>query len=133
MALLAQVESRLGDRERAARIYERLLPFSKYNVILGTSAVYYGPVARYLGLLAETLGQWDVSDKWFQDAVAMCRRMHAHSFLAYSQIEWGAMLLRRPRALKSRSIALLEEGGALARRLSMRKAAKDADKLIASS
>jgi tetratricopeptide (TPR) repeat protein len=133
MALLAQVESRLGDRDRAVPIYERLLPFAKYNVILGTSAVYYGPVARYLGLLAETLGQWDVSDKWFQNAVAMCRRMNALAFLAYCHIEWGAMLLRRPRAPKSRAIALVEHGVTLARRLSMRKAASDGEKLIASS
>lgn len=68
MALQAQAVHRLGDQEQAQRIFERLESFEKYNVILGTSAVYYGPVPRYLGLLSDTLGRYAEAEDLLQIA-----------------------------------------------------------------
>ena len=39
-----------------ARLYELLAPYEGYAVVAGRAAACYGPVARYLGLLAEVTG-----------------------------------------------------------------------------
>ena len=117
--------------ERSRRLYDRLLPFAPYNVILGNSAVYCGPVARHLGLLAESLGMYGTAGKHFEDATAMNRRMNSPTFLVYSLMEHGAMLLRHEPESNERAVALIEDGLSIARKLGMRKAVGDGEQLLA--
>lgn len=55
---LAQVCAALGDRQRAALLYERLAPYEHHNVVIAFAEACEGSVARYLGLLAATLARW---------------------------------------------------------------------------
>ena len=117
MALQGQVAARIGDRERARMTYVRLLPFAGHNIILGASGVFYGPVPRYLGQLAEALGDYGIAEQRFEEAITMARRVNSPPFVAYCQLEYGAMLLRRRAGLETRGIPLVEQGLALARSL----------------
>jgi tetratricopeptide (TPR) repeat protein len=132
MALLAQVASWLGDTARARQLYELLLPFGGRNIVIGTSAVFYGPVSRHLGLLAAALSEWDTAERHFEDAMVMNSRMRALPFLAYSQLEYGAMLLRSHRS-QQRARSLLEQALAAGRSLGMQKVIRDAERLLAQS
>jgi hypothetical protein len=107
----------LKDEARARLLYELLLPFAERNVIIGTSAVYYGPMTRHLGLLAGTLSRWEDAEAHFKAAMDRCREINAPPFLAYSQLECGAMLLESGAPGKrARAAGLLREAleGAIA-------------------
>ena len=54
--LLADCAAELGDRERAATMYELMLPYRRGNVVIGLAAVCLGAAARYLGRLAHGRG-----------------------------------------------------------------------------
>jgi tetratricopeptide (TPR) repeat protein len=58
----------LGDRERCARVYEELLPFSERNAV-DTIWFALGSVSYYLGLLARALGNHDAARQHFEHAV----------------------------------------------------------------
>ena len=129
MGLLSQVAAWLGSTERCRQLYELLLPFAKRNIIIGTSAVFHGPAARHLGLLAGALAEWDVAERHFEDAMAMNLRMGAMPFLAYSQLECGAMLLRKSPS-HPKGIDLVQQALATGRKLGMRKLVRDAETLL---
>jgi serine/threonine protein kinase/tetratricopeptide (TPR) repeat protein len=132
MALQGQVAARIGDRERARLTYERLLPFARHNIILGASGVFYGPVPRYLGQLAEVFGEYALAEEHFEEGIAMARSVNSPPFLAYCQLEYGAMLLRRSQGLEARGIRLVEQGLALARSLGMQHAAQEGERVLKS-
>ena len=56
MCFLAEATALLGDAERAAVLYERLLPYAD-RVAVTYSEISLGSVARYLGLLAAAIGR----------------------------------------------------------------------------
>jgi len=123
LALLAQIAWYLGDKPRAVRLYELLEPFAGQNIAIGSAAVFYGPVSRYLGLLAATLSRWEDSARRFEDALKTTVEMGARPFEAYVQVEYGAMLMARDR---EKGAALLDQGLATANELGMSKLAQDA-------
>jgi tetratricopeptide (TPR) repeat protein len=86
LAALAMACSALGDRGRAARLYELLLPYADRNVLvarlpLGT----LGSVAHYLGLLAASLSRWDEAAAHFTAAVRAHEGMGAAPLAAGSR------------------------------------------------
>ena len=93
MALLSQVAARLRHQRTARVLYDLLLPFAERNVIIGSSAVFYGPMGRHLGLLAGTLARWEDAEAHFNSAMERCREINAPPFLAYNQLECAEMLL----------------------------------------
>jgi hypothetical protein len=133
MALLSQVVRRLKDESRARLLYDLLLPFADRNVIIGTSAVYYGPMRRHLGLLTATLSRWEESEAHFDASMARCRAMHAPPFLAYNQLECAAMLLESGAPGKrAKATRLLREALDGATRMGMMNVKRDTELLIAS-
>ena len=86
LAALAIACHALGDRSRAARLHQLLLPYADHNVLvarlpLGT----LGSASHYLGLLAVTTGRWDAAAAHFQDAVRAHERMGAAQLLERSR------------------------------------------------
>jgi hypothetical protein len=133
MALLSQAATWLKDQPRARLLYDLLLPFAERNVVIGTSAVYYGPMARHLGLLAGTLSRWEDAEAHFNAAMDRCREIDAPPFLAYSQLECAAMLLEsRVSSKRARAAGLLQEAIEAGDRMGMAKVKRDAELLIAS-
>jgi len=121
MSYLVDICSFLGDRARAEKLYEILLPFAALNVIVSNAAACYGAVSRYLGALATTLERWDDATRHFEDALAMNARMEALPWLAHTQEQYATMLLARHQSGdRDKAGALLDEALATARELGMR-------------
>jgi DNA-binding CsgD family transcriptional regulator/tetratricopeptide (TPR) repeat protein len=87
----------LRDRERAAMLYDLLLPYAGQNVVVVGTGLYSGPVSLYLGLLASSLGQPGRALQWFEDAWAEAERIGAKPFAARAQMELARALLARGR------------------------------------
>jgi tetratricopeptide (TPR) repeat protein len=121
LALLAMACQRLGDRRRAAAVYELLLPCAGRLVPTTRLAVgCLGAVSHYLGILAATLGRWDDAAAHLRDAVDTNTRAGAVPFLALSRYEY-AHALRARGAPGDRELAAeqLREATATARALGL--------------
>ena len=77
VVLLAEASVMLGDRQRAARLYDLLLPYADRNAAPGSGAVFLGAVAYYLGRLAALLTRWDDAMRHFGEALEINARMRA--------------------------------------------------------
>jgi DNA-binding CsgD family transcriptional regulator len=91
---LAEVATRLADRDCAAILYDLLLPYTQRNVVVGVP-ICFGPVALYLGCLATTLERWPAAAQHFEDALAINTRLGAKPFVAWTHYYWGTMLHQR--------------------------------------
>src|SRR5262249_990587 len=99
VAILAILAHRFEDSERARKLYALLAPFESHAVVFFIQpTVCLGAVSRYLGLLAETIGETDLAARHFEDAIAMNMRMGARPYLARTQVEYARALLARGRA-----------------------------------
>ena len=94
MALLTEVCCYLGDAERAAQLYRQMLPYAERNVVLDLH-VSFGPMARYLGLLASVMNRFAEAEQHLQAAFAMNRRMGSRQWLAHTHFDYAALLLKR--------------------------------------
>jgi len=95
LSYLAEVCARLEDADRARQLFELLLPYKHLTVTVGTAVVCYGSAARYLGLLATAMGDWDTATESFELAIARNNVMQAWPWLAHTQADFAAMLKRR--------------------------------------
>ena len=94
LSVLAEVAAYLQDRDRAAILHRQLLPYAWLNAV-ATGDFAIGSVARYLGLLATTMGHWNEAAQHFEDALAMNERMGARPWLAHTQHDYARTLLAR--------------------------------------
>jgi tetratricopeptide (TPR) repeat protein len=92
MGLLAETASTLGDVERAADLYRRLLAYGD-RVAVCYMEISIGAVARYLGLLAATIGRPDDAARHFEEALATNKRIGARPWLARTQCDYACALL----------------------------------------
>src|SRR5262249_35682350 len=95
LAMLAHVVTALDDRPRARLVYDHLLPYAERSVVVGFGIACYGAAARYLGLLAATLGLVDEAEGHFETALALNARMGARPYLAHTQHEYARFLRAR--------------------------------------
>jgi tetratricopeptide (TPR) repeat protein len=93
LALLSRACARLGDTFTAKELYTRLRPHHSAFAI--GQAVWFGPVAYDLGLLATLLGRYDDADGHFAEAVEIHHRVGVRGMLAHSHLAWARMLLAR--------------------------------------
>ena len=93
LGYLAEVCAFLGDKSRAATLYQLLLPYDGLNMVVGFMAVCYGAVARYLGLLAATQGHNEETAVHFEAALQMNVDMGTAPWLAHTQVQYAAMRL----------------------------------------
>jgi DNA-binding SARP family transcriptional activator len=94
LSVLAEVAAYLQDRDRAAILHRQLLPYARLNAV-AAGEVAIGSVARYLGLLATTMGHWNEAAQHFEDALEMNERMGARPWLAHTQHDYARTLLAR--------------------------------------
>jgi tetratricopeptide (TPR) repeat protein len=93
MSFLTRLTARLEDSKTAAELYELLLPHR--SEIITSQAVWLGPAAHDLGLLATTLGRYDEAENHFVAAADTEERIAASAMLVHTQFEWARMLLLR--------------------------------------
>jgi AAA ATPase domain len=95
-ALLSEVCLHLGDRERAAVLYEQLSPLAARNVV-SPHAIFAGPVALYLGVLASATGDARLVAEHLDTATEAAARIGARPVL--DRIE----TLRKPQSVEARA------------------------------
>jgi DNA-binding SARP family transcriptional activator len=83
---LAETAVLLGDRDAAAILYDLLLPWQHLNAVDPPEGGR-GAVARYLGLLAESLGRPEEAERLLRAAAEMNAAMNAHPWLARTQLD----------------------------------------------
>lgn len=94
MSLLSEVASVLGDRHRAATLYEMLSPYAERNAF-GALEGCTGSVARCLGLLAAVMERPDDAARHFEAAIEHNVRMGSRPWVARSQHSYALLLMRR--------------------------------------
>ncbi|HEX4363058.1 MAG TPA: AAA family ATPase [Solirubrobacteraceae bacterium] len=94
MSLLAELCALLDDHSRARRLYELLVPYDGRNVV-SMGGAYLGPVARYLALLAMTIGEHDRALGHLETAHAGAERMGARPIVALTALDTAEVLVRR--------------------------------------
>jgi tetratricopeptide (TPR) repeat protein len=120
MTYLAEVCAFLGDTQRADILYQRLLPYAEYNVVVGNANACTGAAARHLGMLATTMSRWAEAEKHFHAALEMNARIRARPYLAHTQQQYAEMLLSRAQpGDRDKAMALLDEALTIASQLGM--------------
>jgi predicted ATPase/class 3 adenylate cyclase len=120
LSYMAEACTRLGDVERAERLYHLLLPYRDLTVIAPVATVCCGSAARYLGMLCGTLGDWAAAEEHFAAALAMDERLQAWPWLAHTKHELALVLIARSRSRdRARAETLLGEAAASAERIGM--------------
>jgi len=94
MAWLAEICHARNDREGAALLYERLIPFADRLVVIGYAGIAcLGSVARYLALLSATLAQSEATNGHFEQALIAERHVSGALPLAHTLCEYARWLL----------------------------------------
>jgi class 3 adenylate cyclase/tetratricopeptide (TPR) repeat protein len=120
MAMLSEVCCALGDAARAQRLYTRLRHLAHCNVISAPTVACYGVVARHLGMLTTTIGDWEAAEGHFEHALEANARQGGVPWVAHTQYQYARMLRARGRpADQARAAKLLAESGETAMALGM--------------
>ena len=120
MGLLAETAHALRDREAAASLYEQLLPYGD-RIAVGVVEISMGPVARYLALLAMTVGDVEAAEDHFVTALELAERIGARSWLAHAQRDYADLLSARADAGDANwAITLRSKAEAAYREMGMR-------------
>lgn len=120
VAAMSDVCCYLDDRDRAEILYRLLTPHQDRNITLGVGHVYQGPVARYMGTLATTMGQWSLADRHFEFAVEMATKMSSPPQVAHAKLSYARMLaLRNSSGDAVRIRTILDDSAEIASELGM--------------
>ena len=120
MTLLAELCAVLGEKERAAILYPRLLPYAARNVFVAPGAGCYGSVSRYLGMLATCLEDWTAAAGHFERAIQLNELLPSPPLVAHTRYEYARMLtLRGDAGDPERAEELLTLAGGTAQQLGM--------------
>jgi len=120
LALLSEACSYLDDRVRANVLYELLSPWPDRTAILGNAVLCYGPIARPLGLLATTRGDYAAATEHFESALEISSRMCARPSEARALRDYARMLVRRGTGSDhGHATELLAKANEIARELQM--------------
>jgi tetratricopeptide (TPR) repeat protein len=95
VTLLADVVVRLRAVDLAAPLYEALEPYAGRNVVVGRAATCNGAAARFLGLLATALGEFDVAERHLAAALEMHESMGARPLAIRTRLAQAELALAR--------------------------------------
>jgi hypothetical protein len=109
MSLLAELCALLGDRSRARRLYELLVPYEGRNVV-AMGAAYHAPVARYLGLLAMTIDEPERALGHLETARSAAERMGGRPAVVLTALDTAEVLARRDATGDAERARALVEG-----------------------
>ncbi|MQA11651.1 MAG: hypothetical protein GEU98_24505, partial [Pseudonocardiaceae bacterium] len=129
---IASACAELGVRETAPQVYADLLPFADRMIVAGAHTGTEGPVAYYLGRLAQLLGKHGSAVTHLMSSLDSCVVMGSPPYEALTRAELGRVLLSR-RGTGDLAVAERELGTALdiARRLGMRPLETEVSELLA--
>jgi tetratricopeptide (TPR) repeat protein len=96
----------LGDADRAARLYQLLLPWASWH--LTNFSVYLGAADHHLGMLAATAGRWEDAERHLRTALATHRRLGARPWQALTAQAYAGMLRGRGRPADHHQAAQLD-------------------------
>lgn len=85
LALMSEASRLLDRADTAAMVRELLLPMKGRMLVLGFCVMTWGPVSRYLGMLAETMGLHSEAEAWYQSAIEESGRSEGEPWLARSE------------------------------------------------
>ncbi len=88
LSYLVDATVSVRDAAKAEVLYQRLVPWSGLTVAAFVIACY-GPVDRYLGMLALTTGELAEAERHLQDALAQCVAMGSQTYAAHCH-QWLA-------------------------------------------
>jgi DNA-binding SARP family transcriptional activator len=126
-ALGAEVCALLRDEQLARRLYKLLVPRDGLCILGGRGVYFRGATARYLGLLASTLGRGGVAIRHHEDALLTNSRVQSPPWVARSLLDLArALLARGGPGDEQRAADLLGRAEPLARGLGMRSVAAQA-------
>jgi tetratricopeptide (TPR) repeat protein len=132
MLIAAAVCSSLADRDRAAVLYDLLLPHAESIVIAGLPAEIFGSVHAPLAQLAATLGRWDVAEAHHAADEAKTRAMGNRLWQITNGWEWARLVAARDRGGDtSHARGLLEAMATAADEVGMTRTAARARELLA--
>lgn len=118
-ALLGECAAALGDRDRAAVLYELLAPYEGAVVDVVQGLSYLGSVDRVLGLLSTCLERWDDADRHFLAARAIDERIGAVCFAVRTRRDHALSLIARGRGGHDDALELVRSALRDARNLGM--------------
>jgi tetratricopeptide (TPR) repeat protein len=116
MAFLSETCGHLGDEEGAAVLYDLLSPFAGRNVV-SPDAIFAGPVARYLGILASTRGDRAAAEAHFEAAWEQASLDSARPEMLRTRLDHARMLASAGDG--GRAAGLLDDAQALAEELGL--------------
>ncbi len=120
LTYLTDACAHVGDAELAEMVYAELGSHAGTNVTIGHGVACYGAADRYLGMLAATIGERDLAQRHFEEAMALNRSMGARTWLAHTAYEYGRLLVAHGGTDgRAESMTLLAEAGTLAERIGM--------------
>jgi predicted ATPase/DNA-binding CsgD family transcriptional regulator len=116
MTVLAEIVARVDDRELAAAIHDRLVPF-RHLVGSGGGEVLSGSAHRPIGQMLSVLGRHDEALAELAAAGEVHRRFRADLWAAHTDLDEAAVRLRRGHEDdRRRAAALVQRGAEVGRR-----------------
>lgn len=94
IATLAEVAADLGNREQCEFLYRRIAPLQGRFAAAGYGVLYFGSLARYSGLLADSLGMYREAIHHLRLAVKEEARIGARVWQGHSEVDLTAVLQR---------------------------------------
>jgi DNA-binding CsgD family transcriptional regulator len=120
LTYLADACTTLADTHSAPLLYQELEPLAGGNIRVGQAVACYGAADRYLGMLSAVMGNWDTAQAHFEDALALNRRMGAHTWTAHTAYQFARMLRARGRPTdQERADELIAEATRAAKRFGL--------------
>ena len=102
---LAEATAVLDDRERAAALYERLLPYADRRLVAGRAVYDQCSAAYALGRYATTLGWLDAAVEHFEAAIASDLAVNARPALVQTRARYAEVLAARGEHARARELA----------------------------
>jgi hypothetical protein len=118
IGLLAQSCAEIGDSGHARQLYDALVPFRQL-VTISPVAGYLGPVARLLGLLAETFDDRASAERHLRAALELARRQRALPMISTIAVDLARVVGAGEASARSDAHELLAEAERIARELDM--------------
>jgi class 3 adenylate cyclase len=123
MAGIARVAGLVGELEIAEAAFDYMVPF--HGIIAGTGQSAEQPVALSIGTAASALGRYDEAEALFAEAIELCERLGAPTFVAATEVQWAQTLLERGRpADKERALTMARRAAITADELGLGRVAE---------
>jgi tetratricopeptide (TPR) repeat protein len=108
MSCLAETAALLDDADVAGRLYTRLEPWARLDIVDQCEAMR-GAATRYLGLLGATTREWEAAERHFDDALARNARTGLRPWVVRTQEDYARMLRGRGDGERARALGEIAE------------------------